>query len=363
MTNHCYVVIMAGGAGTRFWPLSTSQKPKQFLDVLNKGTTLLQDTYKRALLLCKKEHIIVVTNKDYEHLVKEQLPDLPEENIWIEPYRKNTAPCVAYAAYKLRDKDPDAMMLVLPSDHIIQKEKTFVKAVQSCFQKASEEDCLITIGIKPTRPNTGYGYIQFISDSANKRDSRIFKVKTFIEKPNLEMARYFVKSGEFLWNAGIFIWSVKSIIHAFEKHEKEIAQIFEEGKGIYYTKNEKAFVEKAYSVCKNISIDYAILEKSENVYVRASAIGWSDVGTWKSLYEHLNKDNNKNAIAGKNVMVYDTQSCLVNVPDNKLVVLVGLDDCIVVESNNMLLICQKDKEQEIKNIVNEIRVQKGDKYV
>lgn len=363
MTKHCYVLIMAGGAGTRFWPLSTSQKPKQFLDVLNKGTTLLQDTYKRALLVCENKNIIVVTNKDYKDIVKTQLPDLPKENIWMEPYRKNTAPCVAYAAYKIKERDPDALMLVLSSDHIIQKEKEFVKAVQSCFEKASHEDCLITIGIKPSRPNTGYGYIQYLPSSNNHKDKRIFKVKTFIEKPNLEMARYFVKSGEFLWNTGTFIWSIKSIIHAFEKYDKELAQIFEEGEGIYYTKEEVVFIEKAYSICKNNSIDYAILEKADNVYVRDANLGWSDVGTWKSLYEHLSQDENKNTVHGKNVMMYDTSKNIIHVPKDKLVVVVGLHDFIVVESNNMLLICKKDKEQEIKNIVNEIRVQKGDRFV
>lgn len=354
---------MAGGAGTRFWPLSTSQKPKQFLDVLNTGSTLLQDTYKRSLLICNKENVIVVTNQDYENLVKQQLPDLPEENVWLEPYRKNTAPCVAYAAYKIREKNPDAIMLVLSSDHLIKKEKAFVQSVKSCFQKASREECLITIGIKPTRPNTGYGYIQYVNTETDDRDKKIFKVKTFIEKPDLKMAKYFVKSGEFLWNTGMFIWSVKSIIHAFEKYDKELAQIFEEGRGIYYTDKEKTFIEKAYSVCKNNSIDYAILEKADNVYVRVSILGWSDIGTWKSLYEHLRKDENKNAVTGKNVMLYNTSGCQINVPKDKLVVLVGLKDLIVVESNNTLLICKKDKEQEVKNIVNEIRVQKGDKYV
>jgi mannose-1-phosphate guanylyltransferase len=363
MTTSCYVVIMAGGAGTRFWPLSTSKKPKQFLNILNKGTTLLQDTYNRSLKLCSKENIIVITNKDYEELVKKQLPDLPTENIWLEPYRKNTAPCVAYAAYKLREKNPNAVMLVLSSDHLIKNEEEFVTAVRSCFNKANEENCLITIGIKPKRPNTGYGYIQFVQDAVDSKDKYIFKVKTFIEKPNLEMAKYFVKSGEFLWNTGIFIWSIRSIIDAFENFDKELAQIFSAGKGIYYTEKEKLFIEHAYSICKNISIDYAILEKANNVYVRATALAWSDVGTWKSLYEHLQKDEHKNAIHGKNVMVYDSTKCLVNVPNNKLVVLVGLKDLIIVESNNTLLICHKDNEQEIRNVVNEIRVQKGDEFV
>lgn len=363
MTQNSYVIIMAGGVGTRFWPLSTAHKPKQFLDVLNKGTTLLQDTFKRAQLICDKNNIIVITNKDYEHLVKQQLPDIPSENIWLEPYRKNTAPCVAYAAYKLREKNTNAVMLVLSSDHLIQKEKAFVSVVHSCFQKATKEECLITIGIKPTRPNTGYGYIQYIHDSEDPKISKLYKVKTFIEKPDLKMARYFLKSGEFLWNTGMFIWNIKSIIHAFEKYDKELAHIFEEGKGVYYTNEEQNFIEKAYSVCKNISIDYAILEKADNVYVRASALGWSDIGTWKSLFTHLKKDDNKNAITGKNVMVYNSSNCMVNVPNDKLVVLVGVENFVVVESNNMLLICKMDKEQEIKNIVNEIRVRKGNKFV
>ncbi|HPQ07770.1 MAG TPA: mannose-1-phosphate guanylyltransferase [Bacteroidia bacterium] len=363
MSKNCYVLIMAGGAGTRFWPLSTSNKPKQFLDVLNKGKTLLQETYERALLLCDKEQIIVVTNKEHGHLVKSQLPDLPEKNIWLEPYRKNTAPCIAYTAYKLREINPDALMLVLSSDHHIEKEKTFVSTVKSCFKKASSENCLLTIGVKPNKAHTGYGYIQYISDSVNPSFKKIYKVKTFIEKPNLEMARYFVKSGEFLWNTGIFVWSINSIISSFEKYEPEMAQIFDEGKGIYYTDNENQFLEKAYSICKNISIDYAILEKAENVYVCASSLKWSDVGSWKSLHQQIKKDENKNFIKGKNVMVYSSKDCLVHVPDDKLVVLLGLNDLIVVESNNMLLICKKDKEQEIKNVVNEIRVQKGDKFV
>lgn len=363
MAENCYVVIMAGGVGTRFWPLSTSQKPKQFLDVLNKGTTLLQDTFHRALLLCSKEHIIVITHKDYRNLVKQQVPELPEENIWTEPYRKNTAPCVAYAAYKLRDKNPHALMLVLSSDHFIQNEKVFVKDVQACFQKASEEECLITIGIKPLHPNTGYGYIQYIPKSADDKNKKIYKVKTFIEKPDMTMARYFVKSGEFLWNTGMFIWRVDSIIHAFEKYNKELAHLFEEGKGVYYTRVEESFIEKAYSVCKSNSIDYAILEKADNVYVRASSMKWSDIGTWKSLYEHLPKNKNKNVFIGKQIMAYHTKDCLVNVPEDKLVVLVGLNDLMIVESNNMLLICKKDQEQEIKNIVQEIRFQKGDMYV
>ncbi len=363
MFEDCYVIIMAGGAGTRFWPLSTSKKPKQFLDILNKGKTLLQDTYHRALQICDKNNIIVITNKEYEELVKSQLPELPIENIWLEPHRKNTAPCVAYAAYKLREKNSNAVMLILPSDHIIEKEKAFVRGVQVCFKKAYEENCLITIGIKPTRPDTGYGYIQHTNKPIDNQKEKIFKVKTFTEKPTIELAKQFVKSGEFLWNAGVFIWSVKSIINAFEKYDNELATLFDGGKGMYYTPEEGTFINNVYSVCKNNSIDYAILEKANNVYVLSTKIGWSDIGTWRSLYEHLSYDSSKNAITGKNVMTHNTSKCLVNMPNDKLTVLIGVDDLIIVESNNMLLICKKDNEQEVKNIVNEIRVQKGDKFI
>lgn len=363
MSKDNYVVIMAGGAGTRFWPLSTSKKPKQFLDILNTGKTLLQDTYQRALKICDKENIIIVSNKEYKHLIQAQLPHLPSENIWLEPYRKNTAPCIAYAAYKLSVKNPNAVTLVLPSDHIIKKENVFVKAIQTCFKKAKTEDCLITIGIKPTRPDTGYGYIQHANKPIDKKNKKIFKVKTFTEKPNIELARQFIKSKEFLWNAGIFVWSVKSIIQAFEKYDNELAQLFSRGKDTYYTAKESSFIEKTYSVCKNNSIDYAILEKADNVYVLATSIGWSDIGTWRSLYENSHHDSSKNAIKGKNVMAYNTSKCLVNVPNDKLVVLMGIKDLIVVESNNMLLICNKNKEQEVKNIVNEIRIKKGDEFI
>lgn len=364
MSKNDYVVIMAGGAGTRFWPLSTSKKPKQFLDILGTGYTLIQDTYNRALNICDKNNIFVVTNKDYYNLTKQQLPNLPEKNILLEPYRKNTAPCIAYAAYKIREINPNAVMVVLPSDHIIKKEKIFAKAIQSCTSKANKQDALITIGIKPSRPDTGYGYIQYITDSnINEKDNRTFKVKTFTEKPDLEMARYFVKSGEFLWNAGIFIWSVKNIIYALETHDSELASIFQEGKDIYNTNNEAKFLEKAYSTCKNISIDYSVLEKAQNVYVRSTIMGWSDVGTWRSLYEHLHYDSHKNAVAGKNVMLYDSSKCLINVPNEKLVVIQGMEDFIIIESDNMLLICKKDAEQQIRNFVNEIKIQKGDKYI
>jgi mannose-1-phosphate guanylyltransferase len=354
---------MAGGVGTRFWPMSTTQHPKQFLDILGTGSTLLQDTYKRMLKVCKKENIYIVTSAAYETLVGEQLPSLPKENILCEPSRRNTAPCVAYASYKIHKRDPEAITVVAPSDHLIKKEDTFVKAIKSCFEKAEKEDCLITLGIKPTRPDTGYGYIQYIESDVEEKDNRIFKVKTFTEKPDHDMADFFLKSGDFLWNSGIFSWSTKSIITALEKHDPELANVFKEGWEFYNTDKEKWFIKNAYNDCKNISIDYSVMEKAKNVYVRASIFGWSDLGTWGSLYTHIPKDKQHNALVGKNIITYDCNNCIVQVPKDKLVVLQGLEDFIVVESEGVLMICKKQDEQQIRNFVNDVKVNKGEKFV
>lgn len=362
MKNH-YAIIMAGGVGTRFWPMSTSSHPKQFLDILGTGRTLLQQTYDRLLRVCPNENIFVVTSSSYEELCSTQLPKLPKQNILCEPSRKNTAPCVAYASYKIHKINPKAITIVAPSDHLITKEDTFVKAINSCFAKAEKEDCLVTLGIKPTRPDTGYGYIQFIESDKKEKDKRIYKVKTFTEKPDHDMAKFFMESGDFLWNSGIFIWSTESITKAMETHDPELANVFKEGWDDYNTKNEAAFIKKAYNTCKNISIDYSVMEKAKNVYVRSSIIGWSDLGTWGSLYTHLKHDDNKNAIVGKNVMQYDCNNCIVQVPKNKLVVLQGLEDYIVVESEDVLMICKKQDEQQIRNFVNDVKVQKGENYV
>lgn len=361
--KHHYAIIMAGGVGTRFWPMSTTQHPKQFLDILGTGETLLQQTYKRVAKVCPKENIYVVTSTSYESMVAEQLPLLLKENILCETARKNTAPCVAYASYKIHKRDPKAITLVAPSDHLVKKEDTFVKAIRSCFNKARQQDCLITLGIKPTRPDTGYGYIQFIDSDVEEKDKRINKVKTFTEKPNTEMANFFMESGDFLWNSGIFIWSTKSIISALETHDPELANVFKEGWDSYNTENEKEFVNRAYSTCKNISIDYSVMEKADNVYVRSSIFGWSDLGTWGSLYTQIPKDENKNALVGKNIITYDCNNCIVQVPKEKLVVLQGLEDYIVVESEGILMICKKQDEQQIRNFVNDVKVSKGEKFV
>jgi len=362
MQNH-YVIIIAGGVGTRFWPMSTTKHPKQFLDIMGTGRTLLQQTYDRIIKLCPAENIYVVTGEHYNTLVAGQLPDLPAHNILCEPARKNTAPCIAYASYKIHKLNPNAVTIVAPSDHLISKEDTFVKAIKSCFNKAEKENCLITLGIKPTRPDTGYGYIQFIENMFDEEDKRIYKVKTFTEKPNLETAQFFVESGEFLWNSGIFIWSTASILEALEKHDEELASIFKEGIEFYNTPEEKNFISRAYNTCKNDSIDYSVMEKAANVFVRSSIIGWSDLGTWGSLYTHLKKDKKRNAVVGRNVMIYDSSNCIVQVPSEKLVVLQGLEDYIVVESEGILMICKKQDEQQIRNFVNDVKVNKGERFV
>lgn len=354
---------MAGGVGTRFWPMSTTQHPKQFLDILGTGETLLQQTYRRLLRICPANNIYVVTSTSYENLVAEQLPQINSENILCETARKNTAPCIAYASYKIHQRDPKAITVVAPSDHLIKKEEVFEKAIRSCFKKAENENCLITLGIKPTRPDTGYGYIQFIASDLLENDKRIHKVKTFTEKPNAEMATFFMESGDFLWNSGIFIWSTKSIISALEQHDPELATVFKEGLPFYNTDKEREFVDKAYATCKNISIDYSVMEKADNVYVRSSIFGWSDLGTWGSLYTQILKDEHKNALVGKNIITYDCNNCIVQVPKDKLVVLQGLEDFIVVESEGVLMICKKQDEQQIRNFVNDVKVKKGEKFV
>ncbi|MES2591539.1 MAG: mannose-1-phosphate guanylyltransferase [Bacteroidota bacterium] len=358
-----YCVIMAGGIGSRFWPMSRTAHPKQFMDILGTGQTLLQQTYNRFLRLCPKENIFIVTNDSYVGLVKEQIAGISDDAILSEPMRKNTAPCVAYACYKIAQLNPDAVTVVAPSDHLITKEDTFVKAIKSCFKKAASEDCLVTLGIRPSRPDTGYGYIQYVESELPETDKRIKKVKTFTEKPDLEMAKFFLQSGDFLWNAGIFIWSVKSVIKAFETHSPEMAALFREGNAVYNTPKEAAFIDEAYTHCKSISIDYAIMEKADNVFVRSSVIGWSDLGTWGSLYDHIQPDEEKNAIVGKNVIAYSSKNCIVNVPKDKLVILQGLDGYIVVESDGILLICKKEDEQQIKNFVNDVKITKGERFV
>lgn len=352
---------MAGGIGSRFWPMSRTAHPKQFIDILGTGMTLLQSTFNRFLSICPRENIFIVTNDAYKSLVMEQLPELKLENLLCEPSRKNTAACIAYASYKIYSQNKKANLIVAPSDHIILKEQTFTKAVKSCFRKSKSEECLITLGIRPTRPDTGYGYIQFVESPEKEKDKRIKKVKTFTEKPDAEMANFFLQSGDFLWNAGIFIWSAKSIVKAYQKLLPEMAQLFSSVK--FGTAREEDGIKAAYAECKNISVDYGILEKADNVYVRSSLIGWSDLGTYGSLYNHIKKDDKDNAIVGKNVMMYDSENCIVNISKDKLVVVEGLKGYIVVESDDIILICKMQDEQRIRDFVNDVKAKKGERFV
>jgi mannose-1-phosphate guanylyltransferase len=354
---------MAGGIGSRFWPLSRIDKPKQFLDFLDTGKTLLQQTYNRFIKICPKENILVVTNGNYSELVFEQLPGIKPKQVLLEPLRKNTAPCIAYANYKIQKVNPEATVVVAPSDHLILKESEFVRVIRKGLEFVKNTDSLLTLGITPDRPETGYGYIQATNGETSFNIPNLKKVKTFTEKPDYEMARVFYESGEFFWNSGIFIWSLKSIMQAFEKHLPEVNILFAEGKEIYNTEGEKDFILNTYSNCKNISIDYGIMEKAENVYVLCSDFGWSDLGTWGSIFEHSPKQKGENVVSGKNVFIYDMKNSFVKVPNDKLVVLQGLESYIVVESQNMLLICKREDEQKIKQFVNDIKIRKGEKYV
>ena len=354
---------MAGGVGSRFWPMSRTTKPKQFIDVLGMGKTLIQLTFDRLIKICPAENIIVVTNENYVELVRQQLPMIDAENILSEPSRRNTAPCIAYAAHRIKSYDPDATMIVCPSDHIIFDEDSFVEHIQSAADAARKNNWLMTLGIMPTRPDTGYGYIQYIDGEKVYDDIRIKKVKTFTEKPQLELAKEFIKSGDFLWNSGVFIWTVKSIIDALDKYVPDMNALFEKGRKIYRTIDEADFIYQTYMLCKNISIDYAVMENADNVYVVASDFGWSDLGTWGSLYENRQRDQYGNAVVGKNVMIYDSKNCLVHMPQDKMVLLQGLEDYIVVESDGILLICRREDEQEIKQMVTSVRLDKGEEFV
>jgi mannose-1-phosphate guanylyltransferase len=360
-SNYC--VIMAGGIGSRFWPMSRQHHPKQFIDILGTGETLLQATYRRVQTIFPPENVLVVTNEDYVDLVTQQLPAIPQQNILAEPMRKNTAPCIAYAAYKIRKRDPNAIMLITPADHLVTKEEELVRVLNMGIEYASKQDVLLTLGIKPTRPDTGYGYIQF-SQKTNGENSgnEIKKVKTFTEKPELEMARHFMSSGEFLWNSGMFIWKLKTFMEVFEKHMPEEFALFNEGEPQFDTPAEPKIIEDIYQEVHNTSIDIGIMEKADNVYVIMADFGWSDLGTWGSLYDEL-KHKTPNAVVGKNVMLYDSHHCMVHVPKEKLVVIQGLENCIVAESNGVLLICKMEDEQKIKTLVNEVRIEKGEKFL
>lgn len=353
---------MAGGIGSRFWPMSRTAYPKQFHDILGTGRTLIQQTYDRFLKICPKENILIVTNELYKELVLEQLDGMKEDQVLCEPSRRNTAPCVAYANYRIQQMDPEANIIVAPSDHLILKEDAFLKTIESAIAQTNANNSLVTIGLKPSRPDTGYGYIQFMEEEGTV-DEAVKKVKTFTEKPDHDTAQTFINSGDFYWNSGIFIWNLKAIMNAFEEYLPDVNDIFKEGEDVYGTDQEKRFIEKTYQVCTNISIDYGVMEKAPNVYVVLADLGWSDLGTWGSLYTHLDLDDNGNAVIGNNVMLYGSNNNIVNVPKDKLVVLQGLEDHIVVDTGDVLLVCQKHDEQKIKQFVNDVKSEKGDQFI
>ncbi len=360
MNKNQYVAIMAGGIGSRFWPKSRVGLPKQFLDILNSGKTLIQYTYDRFAQFIDEENIYIVTSDEYTGIVKEQLPQIDENNIVSEPSRKNTAPCIAYISFKILKLNPNATLIVAPADHLILDTASFQQTCQNAITFSEKNDALVTLGIKPTYPNTGYGYIQHEPDST---EENVYKVKTFTEKPNLELAKTFLLSGDFLWNAGIFIWKVSTILEMFEQYQPEMFEVFSGEKEKFNTQQEKEAITRIYPLCSSISIDYAIMEKANNVYVIPSSFGWSDLGTWASAYDNLEKDYLGNAIAGDKVMVIDATQCMVSAPHGKLLVLQGLNDFIVVDTKDVLLVCKKEKEQEIKEYVAEVKRNMGDYYL
>ncbi|HEX8041959.1 MAG TPA: mannose-1-phosphate guanylyltransferase [Chryseosolibacter sp.] len=349
MNKNLYVILMAGGVGVRFWPYSRNSKPKQFLDVLGTGKTLIQSTMERFMPICPVENIFVVTHEEHAPIVKEQLPQLRDDQIIAEPMRKNTAPCIAYASYKIQKLNKDAVIVVSPSDHLILKENQFLEVIKKAVDQARADDKLITLGIKPTRPETGYGYIQYHAEKSFAK-----KVKTFTEKPELALAKKFLESGDFVWNAGIFIWSVNAIIKAIQLHLPEMAEVFEEIRGKLGTPQEKELIHAAYPQFKSVSIDYGVMEKASNVYVCLGDISWSDLGSWASIHEISPKDEDNNVIRG-NALMYDTRNCIVKGSDHKLIVVQGLNGYLVGEFGNVVIVCEKDKEEQFRRFVNDVK--------
>ena len=358
--NNTYVAIMAGGIGSRFWPGSRTNRPKQFLDVLGIGKSLIQSTYDRFLKVCPKENILILTNEMYRDLVKEHLPDLKDSQILGEPSRNNTAPCVAYTTYRIQAMNPNATFIVTPADAIILDEDVFVEDVTNAVNFASENDALCTLGIKPTSPHTGYGYINYDSGQVAKG---VHKVHRFTEKPDLETAKSFLESGDYVWNAGIFIWNVKSVINALAANAPELYEKFESGKAHFNTETEIPFINEMYPTTPKISIDYALMEKATNVYTIPASFRWSDLGAWGALHQEYPKDENNNAVNVGEAYLYDTKNSLIRTASDKLVVIKGLDDYIVVDDDNVLLIYPKSDEQEIKKITGTIREQGGEAYL
>ena len=359
MNNNQYAVIMAGGIGSRFWPVSTSAFPKQFHDMLGTGKSLLQTTFLRLAKFIPTQNILILTNERYIHLVLEQLPQISKEQVVLEPAMRNTAPCILLSALKIHKQNPNALMLVAPSDHWIEDETAFNNDVQSCFNYCKDHNALLTLGINPTFPNTGYGYIEY-----DKNDSSpIKKVLQFREKPDYKTAQQFLEEGNFLWNAGIFMWSTKSIVQSFQSYLPEMCSLFNNGISTLNTPEEEAFIEKNYGNAENISIDFGILEKAANVYVKKATFDWNDLGTWGALHEKLEKDTNHNAVVRTQTLLKNTKNTIVYSATDKLMVIEGLTDYIVVDKKEVLLIFPKEKEQDIKKLLEEVKQQFGEKYI
>ena len=350
MNKNYYAILMAGGVGSRFWPVSTTDFPKQFHDMLGSGQTLIQKTFSRLSKLIPAENILILTNEKYNHIVLEQLPMVKPEQVLLEPAMRNTAPCILYASLKIQKQNPNAVMVVAPSDHWIEDEKAFTENLQACFDYCSSENALLTLGITPTFPNTGFGYIEFDKTDSN----RIKKVNQFREKPDYETAKSFLASGNFLWNGGIFIWSVKSITESFEKFQPQMNALFQQGMDRYNTSDEAGFINENYAAAENISIDYAVMEKAKNVYVLPATFDWNDLGTWGSLHEKLDKDDKSNAVVNATVLLNNASGNIISTSKDKLVIIDGLEDYIIVDKDNTLLIYPKEKEQEIKGIVSQL---------
>jgi mannose-1-phosphate guanylyltransferase len=356
--NHTYVAIMAGGVGSRFWPGSREARPKQFLDMLGVGKSLLRLTFERFLPICPASHIFIVTNAAYKDLILEQIPEITANQILCEPSRNNTAPCVAWTAFKLAALDPEANFVIAPSDHIVLKEQAFLEKIQTALDFSAKHDALLTLGIQPSRPDTGYGYIQF----GEEADVDIRKVLRFAEKPSLPTAVEYVESGEYLWNAGIFIWRAETILRAYKALAPEIYSILEKGNNVYNTPEEQAFIDLAYPTTPNISVDFAIMENASNVYTLPSEFGWSDLGTWASLHAEYPKDENGNALQG-NIIALDTHDTLVRIPKGKIAVVKDLHDYIIVDTPDALLIYPKSKEQEVKQVTALVKQKSGDQHL
>ncbi|MBC6990712.1 mannose-1-phosphate guanylyltransferase [Hymenobacter sp. BT491] len=359
--ENTYLVVMAGGIGSRFWPFSRTHHPKQFHDVLGVGRSMLQLTVDRFHGICPPENVFVVTNRDYTDLVQQHLPDLPADQILGEPIGRNTAPCIAYASYRIMQRDPKATIVVTPADHAVMHEEEFRRVIRQAVDAARAHEVLITLGIQPSRPDTGYGYIQFMDDDTSGLAGGLKKVKTFTEKPNLELAKMFVSSGDFLWNSGLFVWRADVIVNAFHHYLSDIAEVFDEGAQQLGTDQEVDFISRAYTRCRNISIDYGVMEKADNVYVLPADFGWSDLGTWDSLHRMGHHDADDNVVDG-DALLYDTRECVIKTPLERLVVVQGLEGYIVAEYDNVLLICKRTEEQRVKEFVADVKAKKGAGY-